>query len=96
MGPNCSGYLFRHWLPARALPLLARATFAIEVTGVMGKEVAAAAGGVNCFASPSAYSNQSRHRAVALGGYTRNILLPIVEGGEKLQAEASARGERYT
>lgn len=34
MGPNRYGYLFRRWLPARALPLLARAAFAIEVTRV--------------------------------------------------------------
>lgn len=65
-GPDSYGYLFRNWLPAKALSLLARAAFAIEVTGVMEKEMAAAVGGLNCFTVPSAYSNQSWHRPVAL------------------------------
>lgn len=76
-GPDSYGYLFRNWLPAKALPLLARAAFAIEVTGVMGKEMAAAAGGLNCFTAPSAYSNQSWHRPVALQGDTLTFYFPL-------------------
>lgn len=44
VGPINHGYLFQHWLQARALPLAARAVPAVERAGVMSKEVAAAAG----------------------------------------------------
>lgn len=61
MGPQ-SHCLFQHWLPARALPLGARAAFATEMTEVTRKEVAAAVGGMNCSTSVSACSNTSLRR----------------------------------
>lgn len=68
MGPHRDRDLFQHWLPARALPLVARAAFAIEMTGVMRKDVAAAVEGMNCSTSVFAGSNISLHRGVAVRG----------------------------
>lgn len=68
MGPHSDGYLFQSWLPARALPLVARAACAIEMTGTTRKDVAAAVGGMNCSTSVSACSNRSLDGAVALRG----------------------------
>lgn len=68
MGPHRDGDLFQHWLPARALPLAARAAFAIEMAGVMRKAVAAAVEGMNCSTSVFAWSNVSLHRGVAVRG----------------------------
>ena len=39
MGPNSYGYLFQHQLPARALPPVAGAPFAIEMTRVIRREM---------------------------------------------------------
>lgn len=57
MGAQSDGFLFQHWLPARALPLGGRAAFATEMTEVTRKEVAAAVGGMNCSTSVSACRN---------------------------------------
>lgn len=94
MGPHRDRDLFQHWLPARALPLVARAAFAIEMTGVMRKDVAAAVEGMNCSTSVFAGSNISLHRGVAVGAAEGKMLFPTVEGGEKLKEEGSTRGGR--
>lgn len=81
MGPHSDRYLLQHWLPARALPLEARAAFAAEVTEVTRKEVAAAVGGMNCSTSVPACSNTSLHRAVAFRGCRWEGSFPLWEEG---------------
>lgn len=68
MGPHRDRDLFQHWLPARTLPLVARAAFPIEMTGVMRKDVAAAVEGMNCSTSVFAGSNVSLHSGLAVRG----------------------------
>lgn len=82
-GARRPGYLFQHWHPARALPLGAKAAFAVETTGVTRKEGAAAVGGMNPFTSLFVHSNINPRRAVACRGCVWKILALTVEGGEK-------------
>lgn len=82
MGPHSDGYLFQSWLPARALPLVARAACAIEMTGTTRKDVAAAVGGMNCSTSVSACSNRSLDGAVAIKGLQRErFYFPLWKDG---------------
>lgn len=95
MGPHSDWYLFPHWLPARALPLGARAAFATEMTEVTRKEVAAAVGGMNCSTSVSACSNTSRRRRRRSSGFKGlqmgRFYFPS-RTGEKAKEEDSAWG----